>query len=292
MSTDNSSFSEHKSIDGLVCSSKSLGWQGIIVEQRDQLGGEWCFPATSECLICLYLGQPLWLEQQRHGKLHQKSITRGHSMIVPSGEASIWRHYDSARHIHLRITSHLIGRVAQEMTDLEPNKIQIIERFGVEDLAIQHLGLALIEELKSGGVTGQLYVDSLAIALTTYLLKHHATKTIQTSYGGNGLSPRKLSQAIDYLHFHLSSDVSLAELAQTVGFSQSHFSNLFKQSTGKTPYQYLLQLRVERAKKLLAQSDSAIAEIATEVGFYDQSHLARHIRRITGVSPKRYRQQA
>lgn len=84
MPTNNSSLPEYKSIDGLVRSSESLEWQEIIVEQRDQSGGEWSFPAFSEHLICLYLGESLWLERQKCGQFRQGSITRGHSFIVPA----------------------------------------------------------------------------------------------------------------------------------------------------------------------------------------------------------------
>ena len=88
-----------------------------------------------------------------------------------------------------------------------------------------------------------------------------------------------------------ANDISLSELASQVKLSQSHFSHLFRQSTGKSPYKFLIQQRVNRAKELLLERDIAIADIAISVGFYDQSHLSRHTKKLLGVSPRQLRQQ-
>jgi AraC family transcriptional regulator len=65
-----------------------------------------------------------------------------------------------------------------------------------------------------------------------------------------------------------------------------HFSRCFKQSTGFSPYQYLIKCRVDKAKELLQHKDSLIAQTARTVGFANQSHLSRHFKRWFGVSPK------
>jgi AraC family transcriptional regulator len=213
-------------------------------------------------------------------------------MIVPVGEASVWQHIDSAEHLHLRLDPNFISQIAQEMGDINPSKIAITERFSTQDPRIEHIGLALAEELKTGGTTGRLYSDSLTTALAVHLLRYHASAVPRITPPANGLPPSKLRQALDYFQERLSSDISLVELTQTLGISQSHFSTLFRQSMGLSPYQYLLRQRVERAKTLLLQSEASIAEIAIEVGFYDQSHLARHMRRVVGVSPKQIRSSA
>ena len=101
----------------------------------------------------------------------------------------------------------------------------------------------------------------------------------------------KLRQVNDYIEAHLAEDISLGELANHVKLSQSHFSHLFRQSTGKSPYKFLIQQRVERAKELLLKQDMAIADVAISVGFYDQSHLSRHMKKLLKLSPRQLRQQ-
>lgn len=103
------------------------------------------------------------------------------------------------------------------------------------------------------------------------------------------LSGRRLQRAIDYIHAHLSSDVRIEHLATAAGLSVFHFARTFKKTTGLTPYGYLMMTRVERAKVLLLKYDKTLAEIASELGFSDQSHLSNVFKRFTGATPRKFR---
>ncbi|WP_421656757.1 helix-turn-helix domain-containing protein [Leptothermofonsia sp. ETS-13] len=94
---------------------------------------------------------------------------------------------------------------------------------------------------------------------------------------------------MDYINDHLEQEIKLADLAALLGMSQFHFCHLFKQSIATTPYQYLLQQRIERAKQLLKQTDQPIMEIALRCGFNNHSHLSQQFRRLTGMTPKAFR---
>jgi AraC family transcriptional regulator len=100
----------------------------------------------------------------------------------------------------------------------------------------------------------------------------------------------QLNQVIDYINEHLDQDLSLNEMAAMVQMSPTYFASLFKQSTGLPPHQYVVHQRINRAKKMLLNSNLSIAEIATQLGFCDQSHLTRHMRRLLGVCPRQLRQ--
>jgi AraC family transcriptional regulator len=99
----------------------------------------------------------------------------------------------------------------------------------------------------------------------------------------------QLNQVIDYIHEHLDQDLSLNRMAAIVQMSPTYFASLFKRSTGLSPYQYVVPQRINRAKMLLLTSNRSIANIATQVGFYDQSYLTRHMQRLLGVTPKQLR---
>lgn len=107
-----------------------------------------------------------------------------------------------------------------------------------------------------------------------------------------GLPPRKLRKALQYIHQHIADELSLQVIANQIDMSQFYFCRLFKQSMGVTPYQYLLQQRIERAKQLLLQDEFSIAEIALEAGFANQSHLCVQFKRLVGMSPKQFAQQS
>jgi len=94
-----------------------------------------------------------------------------------------------------------------------------------------------------------------------------------------------MRRVADYIEAHLPEDITLAELAAAAGMGTSQFRVLFKQSTGMSPHQYVIMQRVERARDLLARGGATAGEAAAAVGFADQSHLARHMRRRLGVTP-------
>ena len=105
-----------------------------------------------------------------------------------------------------------------------------------------------------------------------------------------GLPPWRLQRVFTHIRENLANEVSVAKLAKTVGLSQYYFSKLFKTSTGTTPHQYVMRQRVERAQELLCEGQTALVNVATQVGFETQSHFTNVFRHIVGVTPKHYRE--
>jgi AraC-like DNA-binding protein len=100
--------------------------------------------------------------------------------------------------------------------------------------------------------------------------------------------PTAVAQVKDYLEHHYAADISLDELAQLSQLSRYYLVRVFKAHTGVPPHAYLRQVRVRRAKTLLARG-SDIAEVALATGFNDQSHLTRWFKRLWGYTPAQYR---
>ena len=103
--------------------------------------------------------------------------------------------------------------------------------------------------------------------------------------------PTYLHRRLDeYIQANLAQNLTLADMAQVLNLSTSYLTRLFKQSQGISLYQYVIRCRIARAKQLL-KHQLAIAEIATQVGFADQSHLTHHFKRQVGVTPKAFREK-
>lgn len=100
-----------------------------------------------------------------------------------------------------------------------------------------------------------------------------------------GLPPALARRIREYIESHIEENVSLEALASTARLSVHHFARAFKQTIGVPPHEYLLRQRVERAQKMLTQTDLPLSEIALSVGFSDHSHFARHFRRLMGMTP-------
>ncbi len=108
---------------------------------------------------------------------------------------------------------------------------------------------------------------------------------------GSGLPAFRLRRVKAHVHQHFGDDLSLDALAEVAGMSKYHFCRLFRQSAGVTPYQYLLGVRVDRAKRLLQSTDDSIGEIAERVGFNSQSQFNRAFRKLAGTTPAAFRRE-
>jgi AraC-like DNA-binding protein len=118
------------------------------------------------------------------------------------------------------------------------------------------------------------------------LLNLHLLQFCGKPFVNGGLPPQKLRLVINYINAHMDEALALETLANLVNISPSYFLTQFKSSTGLAPHQYIINQRLEQAKTLLTQTQLSIADIASQTGFADQSHLTRLMRRHTGLTPK------
>ena len=105
------------------------------------------------------------------------------------------------------------------------------------------------------------------------------------------LAPRGILRALDFIHANLGASIRLEDMAAAARMSVFHFSRTFRKATDMGPHRYLLEMRVERVKSRLRSGHEALATIAEETGFSDQSHMSKVFRRFTGMSPKAFRSQ-
>lgn len=100
-----------------------------------------------------------------------------------------------------------------------------------------------------------------------------------------------LTEARAFIEAHFDEPVTLAQLAALSALSVSRFATVFRQQFGSSPYRYLCGLRIQRAQALLLAGVPG-SVVAAEVGFFDQSHFARHFKRFCGMTPSMYLQRA
>jgi AraC family transcriptional regulator len=163
----------------------------------------------------------------------------------------------------------------------------------VRDEQIQHIALSLLCELQDANVIGRIYADSLAQLLAMQLVRRYSERK-DTHISRGGMAPGKLRKAMEFINANLDKEqtVALAAVAEEVHVSYFHFSRAFKQSTGVSPNVYMIEQRIDRAKKLLTETDLPIAEIALRVGFASQSHFTTTFRRLAWATPKSFREMA
>jgi len=130
-----------------------------------------------------------------------------------------------------------------------------------------------------------LTVESLTLAALTFLIRRHADQRFAMRPLKKELAAVK--RAKDFLAENFAQNISLDTLSKIAYLSPFHLLRAFRQAVGLPPHEYLINLRVERAKQLLAKGH-ALAAVAYETGFCDQSHFSRQFKRLVGVTPGRY----
>jgi len=161
-------------------------------------------------------------------------------------------------------------------------------RTAVSDAHVVDLVARLRDQAVTGQPLGPLYVEALALTLATYVYGKYAQQPAPPS-PRQPLSAAQCAQLSAFIEDHLPENVSLCDLSGLVGYSPDHFARLFKRSFGVSPYQYVLERRVERAKVLLRGRSCSIAEVAMLCGFASQAHLHAAFKARTGATPGAFR---
>jgi AraC family transcriptional regulator len=147
--------------------------------------------------------------------------------------------------------------------------------------------MALRAGIQTGDALDRMYGEALSTALAVHLLREYGAAVPGPKKRHPRLPREKLVRAVEYIQDQLGTALTVSGIAQVVYLSPYHFTKLFKESTGQSPYQYVVEARVKKAKELLTTGKFTISEVAHHVGFADQSHLTRHFKKVFGLPPKK-----
>jgi AraC family transcriptional regulator len=274
-----------------LLSSVSAQWDGILVAYDYLLPGQTPEISVKQHGIGIFveMPEPALAERLIDGRFRREQVLQGDVVIVPANtwHRTSWNTAGGA--IVLGLEPKEFTRTIDEI--IERDRIELIPHFATPDPLVHQIGLALKRALENSGSNSRLYAETMTTALMVHLLQYYSAQQLTIPTYTGGLSKLKLQQVVDYIHAHLDRDLSLKELAAIVQMSAHYFSQLFKQSTGITPHQYVIHCRIERAKELLMQRKLTISDVAKVVGFVDQSHFHRHFKRLVGITPKAFLQQ-
>src|SRR5882724_2704616 len=146
-------------------------------------------------------------------------------------------------------------------------------------------------EMDAGFPSGRLFLDSVEQAMAVTLVNGHAARHRPVQFSRGGLGSGRLRRIKELVHAKMEDDLSLDEMAESVGLSTAHFARMFRKSTGQTPHQFVLRQRLARAKAMLRARDARILDVAVACGFKTQQHFAQVFRDVWGASPTEYRQE-
>ena len=162
---------------------------------------------------------------------------------------------------------------------------------GAIDPVLTNLGASLLPTFERPAETSALFVDHLALAVCAHLAQRYGGFRSTGPTVKGGLTARQAERSKAFMAEHCDEDILLADVARVCGLSRSYFTKAFKTTTGLTPHQWRQRYRIDKAKAMLLETSTEIAEIAMACGFADQSHLTRVFARLVGDSPASWRRR-
>ena len=286
--TSKHSYNYLSDILGKSISSLKFDRQDISLENHAIPPGENPEICVNKHIIGINTGQHVNMYMSQCGCAKNFSYLHGDLILVPA-EVTVKAHVDRLHSSSsFNLTQDLLSRNALELWGVD--KFELIPSFPIRDSLVKHLLKAINTELIANSDDCQIYVKSLSNSLAIHLLSKFSSRKYQATYTKGTLSSKKLKVILEYISSNLENKIKLEDMAKLSGYGQHHFSRAFKNSTGLSPHRYVIQERVNLAKKLLAQKKLSICEIAIACGFSHQSHLNRHFKRLVGMPPKAFQQ--
>ncbi|MET8325712.1 helix-turn-helix domain-containing protein [Streptomyces sp. NPDC005181] len=261
--------------------SSGLGWEHVYVSTQHERPYHATFDAAPTHLLILHLGGPVTVRRRSGRAMRSRHIPAGGIFLHPAGRPLDVELQGKLDTVHLYLSDS-----ALQAAQSEGRNVELAEELGSSDPLIEHLVLALDNVLRHWEPSARTYVDQLVGMLAAQLAHVHTPHRPMEQAGAlSGLTAQQLASAKELMEQRISEPLPISHLASTTGLSASQFSRQFKTSTGKSPHQFLLHLRLSHARRLLRTTALPIAEVAIRCGFSHQEHLTRVMRAKLGITP-------
>jgi len=274
--------------DGLVrfelfATSKERRWSGLQAKlHRASCGRFEHRPCYLHYTVSMSVGLPVTTASSCAGVTYRGLQSAGNIDIIPLGAPYVSEEDGPSTSLIVHLTPALLESTADAMR-LSPSVLSVAPHLQIRDPRLEYICWGLKSELENGDPHERLYAEGLGIAMAAQLLRRYSR--LSHAMPRNGLTRRQLRVTIDLIRSHLTSDLSLGEIAAASGMSVSNFKTLFKRSMGLPVHQYVMRQRVESAVNLISRGRLRLSAAALQAGFADQSHMARCMRRILGITP-------
>ncbi|WP_438998953.1 helix-turn-helix domain-containing protein [Variovorax beijingensis] len=282
----------------LIATSKGRPWRDLLVQifTRRPVQDSLLIPAVPEPLIVWVVsGSARVEERQLEGEWMANEVRAGEFFLQTSPRPCElrWRTLTSEpfRVMHVYLGLPLMKRAAIDVHGPESRHVPLREVSGAADEVVANQLGILCRELLERRAPSTMLVQGLASSLAVHLVRAYASDTQHPATPRGGLPAFKIHRVLAEMQERIDQELDLKRLAKVVQLSEAHFSRSFKKSTGFSPSQYLTRLRMERARRLLRETEAPIVEIGLEVGYASPSHFAQVFRKEVGVLPSDYRNE-
>lgn len=295
MLSSSETLKEH--INGrLIARNHDLLSRGVSVQllAHEPEEGLLVVPAVAEPLLVWIVSGSVRIEERESGSdwlVHDVAPGSFYLTHSPTPYEMRWRAQTKAPFIvlHLYLGLAIYRRAIADVLGCPPATFRLKEVSGAQDATVSGLMEMVRSEITAPGQPSEMYIEGLALALAVHIIKNYGALDLGHRPRRQLLQSFKLQRAASAMEADLGGSFDLEKFASLVSLSPYHFSRMFKQSTGCSPSDYFIRLKVFRARRLLRETDRSIVSIALEVGYASPSHFAQMFKREVGVSPSDYR---
>lgn len=259
-----------------------IGWPGAVADYwqaEGRKGGRGHYVSPDPRIVVFFEGAPgigLSASADRPGKARLAYVPAGIPVWSTMHDDRLFSHLD------LHFSARMLTRTLAGRATLPEVPVLLERHEGIEQLA----GLFL-RELQATR-DDALVLDSLLMTMIAYFRQMQDRSGGQGARAG-GLSPGQHRRVMKLIETRLHGRITVAELAEAAGMSESWFARAFRQTMDETPARSIARLRIERAKALLNDGTQMLVDIAADTGFADQAHFTRVFRIHTGTTPAAWR---
>ena len=268
-----------------IVTTQALDWPGMLVEAgRNDVAGVDDLVGDQHYLSLNLDTAPLKLEVKEPHGFKPFVIPPRSLWISPSANPITLRLNSTLRYLRVSIDPLHLGRLITPSLD-EVGPVHLRRTYAVESPQIRHLMLALKYEADSRNAHGLAMVEAVTSALGHLLVRHAGVEQPRPIHNRGGLSAVAKRRVLELIDAALDARLTVEMLSREVGLSAAHFARAFRETMGRAPHQYLLALRLERARRLLETTEASLSDIAQRAGFADQAHFTRLFKRAFGTTP-------
>jgi AraC family transcriptional regulator len=279
----------------LFATSATRSWTLLSAELRSHAKGEiGAFtPQNGEITQVIRCGEAAISDRASGGVRQEVAAGPGTMWLCPAGirEEATRLSTDFHECLHVYMPRHAFLKLTDEgVISFGPEDLRYEAQ--VTDTVLHNITREICQELNQETSSGGLKMDALSLRLIASLAQCHAESShspLPVALAKGLLDRRRLNRVLDYIESNIEADITVSDLANAACFSLFHFARAFQSAMGKAPHAYLSERRLDRAKQLLAYSDTTLADIALACRFSGQANFTKAFTRALGVSPGRYR---
>jgi len=244
-----------KWVPGKVLSaSDALGWKDVEQRTYRYVGQDVAVPGIDHFVIVRYCAGGTRMERRFDGRWTRTHCAPGDLSLLTRSQGSHWHWTEDIDVSHVYLSEALVSRVATDVMERSVAEVQLHDVLRTQDATLTAIVDAITREAHQQGIGGALYVEALGTQLAVQLLRRYACVTFRDSVAGGRLSRSQVGRLLAYIEARLNEPISLDDLATVVGMGVCTFSRHFRETLGRAPHAFVIDRRVERAKRMLSRS--------------------------------------